>query len=287
MPQLTRGPLPAGVYWRRRLFVLGLAASLVLVVANWLGAGSDGESSGAPVARQAAGQVEPSQTITVSSQPRDKPGRRAQQRRPEQGPTYDPAVLAEPEGNCDPADVRVTPAVGTAEAGDPVTVGLELQTLTAEACYFRVGPDKVSVKITDGSTEVWTSRECPDAVPDESVVVRRVVATVVEMSWDARESDSGCTKRREWVRWGDFTIAAAALGGEPEESTFDLVRPTPETVTVPPEGGRGDRGEGDRGEERKPGRGDRDGRDSRGGREDREWRSEDARGDGGDDQPTP
>jgi hypothetical protein len=278
MPQLTRGPLPAGVYWRRRLFVLALAGTLVFVIASLLSGGSDGRDDDVPVAQQ-VGQVQPSQTVTVSEQPQGRKAKRQrQQQAPEQGPTYDPGVLVEPEGNCDPADVKVTPEVSGGELGRPVTIGLQLQTLEAEACYFRVGSDKVTVRINDGSTEVWTSRECPAAVPDESVAVRRVVATVVEMTWDARESDTDCSTRREWLRRpGDFTIAAAALGGEPSETTFELTRPAPETVTVAPdpEQDRDDR-RGDRGD-----RGDRDSRDDR-----NEWRSEDAQGAGGDDQPT-
>lgn len=274
MPQLTRGPLPAGVYWRRRLFVLTLAGTLVFVIASLLSGGSDGRDDDVPVAQQ-AGQVQPSQTVTVSEQPRGRKEKRQRQQLPEQGPTYDPGVLVEPEGNCDPADVKVTPEVAGGELGRPVTIGLELQTLEAEACYFRVGSDKVTVRINDGSTEVWSSRECPAAVPDESVAVRRVVATVVQMTWDARESDTDCSKRREWLRRpGDFTIAAAALGGEPSETTFELTRPAPETVTVAPDP-KQDRGG------RKGDRADADDRDDR-----NEWRSEDAQGAGGDDQPT-
>ncbi|KAA1428304.1 hypothetical protein [Nocardioides antri] len=246
MPPLTRGPLPAGVYWRRRVFVLALAATLVFVIANWLGGGSDAEDDEVPAARQAGGRVDASETITVSE--KDKKGRkdRRSSRGPQQGPTFDPSVLVEPEGNCEPADVRVTPQVEEAVAGQPVTIGLSLQTTQADACYFRIGSDKVSLKIMKGGREVWTSRECPDPVPEESVVVRRVVATLVEMTWDARESTPDCT-RRDWLFDGDYTVVAAALGGEPAESDFELVSPTPETVTVAPEpeqdrkGERGDR----------------------------------------------
>jgi hypothetical protein len=283
MPSLTRGPLPAGVYWRRRIFVLLLAGSLVFVIASVLSGGSDGDSDDTPVAQQAAGQVEASETVTIP--PRQKGGKRHKARRTgaTQGPTFDPGVLVEPDGNCDPADVRVTPEVAPTDAGDPVTVGLSLQTIQAEACYFRVGPDKVTVRITDGGTEIWTSRECSGAVPDESIVVRRVVATVVQMTWDARESDADCSKRRDWVRWGDFTIAAAALGGEPAETAFELTKPTPETVTIPPKTDKDeqDRRDGDRRKQR-----DRD-QDARGQQDDpNDWQSQDADGAGGNDEPT-
>src|SRR5690349_19585315 len=121
MPPLTRGPLPAGIYWRRRVFVLALAATLVFVIANVLSGGSDGKDSSAKVAEQAANESTPSQTITVS----DDKGHKGKGRKGNrhlgatQGPTYDPSVLADPDGNCEPADVRITPRIVGAVAGEP------------------------------------------------------------------------------------------------------------------------------------------------------------------------
>lgn len=241
MPPLTRGPLPAGVYWRRRAFVLLLGATLVFVIASVLGGGSDAKDDEVPVARQAGGEVEASQTITVGDRKAKRKGKR---KRVVQGPTYDPAVMAEPDGNCEPADVRITPRVEAAVAGEPVTVGLSLQTVQADACYFRVGPDKVSVKITKRGREIWTSRECPAPVPSESVVVRRVVATVVQMTWTPfpqGRRGAECPGTDDWLMPGAFTAIAATLGGEPSESDFALASPTPETVTVSPDPKKQDR----------------------------------------------
>ncbi|WP_183094260.1 hypothetical protein [Nocardioides stalactiti] len=237
MPPLTRGPLPAGVYWRRRLFVLALAATMVFVIGSVLTGGSDAKDDEVPTVQQAGAEVQASETITVPEK-----GRKNRKNRRTATPTIDPALTVAPEGNCDPADVRVTPYVDAATAGQPVQIGLSLQTVQADACYFRVGADKVTVKITKRGREIWTSRECADPVPDQSVVVRRVVATVVRMTWDARESDPDCTNRRSWLMPGSFTIAAATLGGEPAESGFDLDSPATETITVAPEteGGRTD-----------------------------------------------
>jgi len=233
MPPLTRGPLPAGVYWRRRVFVLLLASTLVFVIASVLGGGSDGKDDDVPAAQQAGGEVEASQTITV----RDKrKGRKGRRNGGVVGPTYDPAVLVDPDGNCEPADIRITPRIEAAVAGDPVTIGLSLQTIQAEACYFRIGPDKVTVKITKGGREVWTSRECPDPVPSESIVVRRVVATLVQMTWTPYpqgRKGAECPGTDDWLLPGSFTATAAALGGEPAESDFVLTAPVSETTTLP------------------------------------------------------
>jgi hypothetical protein len=243
MPPLTRGPLPAGVYWRRRAFVLLLAATLVFVIASVLGGGSDASDDQTPSARQAGAEVEASQTITVDSKGRrngkgDKKGRKGKRNGEVLGPTYDPSVMVDPSGNCEPADVRITPRVEEAVAGKPVTIGLSLQTVQADACYFRIGSDKVTVKITKGGREIWTSRECPAPVPSESVVVRRIIATVVEMTWTPYpqgRKGAECPGTDEWLMPGELTATAAALGGEPAESDFELDAPATETITVSPD----------------------------------------------------
>lgn len=235
MPPLTRGPLPAGVYWRRRFFVLALAATLVFVIASVLAGGSDAEDDEVPVAQQVGNEVTASQTITVDKKKERRGNRNSAQ---QQGPTFDPAVIEDPSGNCEPADVRITPRIESAVAGEPITIGLALQTVQAGACYFRVGADKVTVKVTRNGTPVWASSDCPDAVPDASVVVRRTIATVVEMEWtpypQGTRRGKECPGTKDWLMPNRFTVTAAALGGEPGESDFDLASPTPETVTVTP-----------------------------------------------------
>lgn len=250
---MTRGPLPPEVYWRRRFFVITLAITIVFVIGSVLSGGSDGDDE--EVVAEQAGAVEPSSTVTVPAGTgkqrstraadggtgRGESSGRAGKRRgteeagPTLGPTAAPTTLAPPTGPCRAEDVLLTPVVEDGVAGGDITIGLKLQTRTAEACTWRVSRRSVAVKILDGETEVWTSRECPAALPDQTVTVRRVIATVVEMTWNGLESDRRCTDRADWVYPGDYTAVGAALGSEPGESTFDLAAPTASTVFVTPE----------------------------------------------------
>lgn len=214
------------------MFVLGTAFALVFVIARWLTGSSDGKSDDAAVAEQAGAQVQATGTVTAgestaaattTTSPSGKKGGSA-------SPT-----LAAPEGTCAASDIAVTPSVAKpAEAGGDVTLTLSLQTLESEACTWQVSRNSVTVNISDGSDVLWTTQQCPAVVPTETVVVRHAVATVVELTWDAKESSSRCTKRTDWVWPGEYTIAAAALGGEPDEADFTLVRPTARTVEVTP-----------------------------------------------------
>lgn len=238
-----RGPLPPSVYWRRRVFVLGVAFALVFIIARWLTAGSDGSSGDAGAAEQAGSGVSATQTVTAGAEGEGTKGADGKTDGTPTGPVGPttptaPATptLAAPEGTCAASDVIVTPSVAEgAVAGRDVPLRLSLQTRTSEACTWEVAPSSLTVRIAQGGTSVWTTRQCPRAVTRQSVVVRRQVATVVQLTWkEARESTDGCTDRGDWVGPGEFSIAAAALGGEPAEAEFRLGKPTAETIRVTP-----------------------------------------------------
>lgn len=224
-------PLPPGVYWRRRVFVLGVAFALVFVIARWLTGSSDASDDDAPVAEQAGAQVPTAtRTVTAGEQATDATATGTASK----GATAKP-TLAQPDGPCEASDIVVTPSVAKgAEAGGDVTLTLSLQTLESEACTWEVSRSTVTTKISDGSREVWTTQQCPRAVPTQSVVVRRSVATLVELTWNAKESAANCSRRTDWVMPGDYTIEAAALGGEPGSAEFSLVAPATRTVVVTP-----------------------------------------------------
>ncbi|WP_408897888.1 hypothetical protein ACJ5H2_01990 [Nocardioides sp. R1-1] len=130
----------------------------------------------------------------------------------------------------------VTPSVAEgAVAGRDVPVTLSLQTRESEACTWQVSASTVVVKVVSDGDDVWTTRQCPQAVTDQAVVIRRAVPTTVQVVWhEARESTEGCTRRADWVLPGTFTVAAAALGGEPAQADFVLGAPAPETIQVTP-----------------------------------------------------
>jgi len=222
------------VYWRRRVFVLGVAFAVVFVIARLLTAGSDASSDEPPAAEQAGGRVAAAGDATDAESTGATAGAGSTGSTAPGTPV--PPALAEPQGECAAADVVVTPSVAEgAVAGRDVPITLTLQTREAEACTWQVGPDTVVVKVAQGTKDVWTTRQCPQAVPTQPVVVRRAVPTPVQIVWaEARESTEGCTRRAGWAEPGTFTVAAAALGGEPAQADFALGAPAPATVVVTP-----------------------------------------------------
>ncbi|HET8961843.1 hypothetical protein [Nocardioides sp.] len=226
MSGLTRGPLSPRVYWTRRVMVLGTAVLLVFGIARALGAGSDASSE--PEAEAQATQAAAVATTTLAL-PDNSPGATGKAGRGEGRREVVP--LAMPEGPCDDEDVAVTPTVDRPVAGRDVRIVLELRTIVSEACTWEVSPGSLTLKITSGDDEIWTSRHCPRAVPHEQVTLRRAESTRVEVVWDARRSDEECSNLTPWALPGWYHVAAAALAGEPSDLQFQLERPEGEHVT--------------------------------------------------------
>lgn len=240
-----RGPLPARVYWTRRLVLLGLVLATALGVGRVLGSGSDGDtavdrattasvttgtgSAGAPAPDPSTSP--PASTPATALGPSaatatGKPQRARTRREPP------PAV---PTGPCEDADVRVVPTVDEAVGGGEITIGLQLRTVESAACYWTVSPDTLSLRITSGDDEIWSSRQCPRAVPHRSVVVRRATTTSVPVRWSGRRSDEECSGLTEWALPGWYHVESAALSGEPADRQFEVIAPEPRVITRTPE----------------------------------------------------
>ncbi|MCR6029981.1 hypothetical protein GGQ22_00805 [Nocardioides sp. zg-579] len=242
MSTLTRGPLPASVYWRRRLVLLTVALVLVLGIGKLLG-GGDGSDPGR--AAPAAADASPTATVTLTPTPdaevpeetRPTQGSgngngngKGKKGRPGQATTTEP-VLAAPAGRCDGADVAVTPEVSKAIAGRDVTVVLNVRTITTPACTWRVNRGNVTLSITSGRDGIWSTRTCGRALPGDDIVVRNNVTTAVPVTWNAARMDDDCTRITEWAMPGYYHATAAALGGEPSDVQFELKAPVAATVT--------------------------------------------------------
>ena len=243
-----RGPLPPRVYWTRRLIVLGVPLVLVVVLARVLSGSADGKdperatqvgartSDGAvptgPLAGPTAPAAPTTQTPTTQTPTGQTPdgegGKGKRKNRPQQ-----PAepVLAEPSGPCSDADVVATPTLAEAPGGSDIPITLNLRTTLTEACTWHVSPETLAVTITSGDDHIWSSRECPTAIPVQDVVVRQAADTPVVVTWHARRSDETCSKLTDWADLGWYHVQAAALGGEATDVQFELVAPAAPVVT--------------------------------------------------------
>jgi hypothetical protein len=236
MPRTVRPqrPLPARVYWRRRLVVLGVPLLLVLVLARVLGGSSDARDDAAGTAARTGAEVAPTTAPTVgptrTTTSKGKQGTNKKKRKNKKTEPPEP-VLAEPTGPCADSDVVATPALTSAPGGSPVAITVNLRTVVTEACTWRASARTMTVTITSGNDYIWSSRECPASIPAQDVVVRQAVDAPVTVTWSARRSDETCSKWTDYALPGFYHAESAALGGEPTDVQFELVAPQPGVVT--------------------------------------------------------
>lgn len=225
-----RGPLPGRVYWVRRLLVVGTALALVFAIGSLLTRGSDATSRRPDPKADLAGTT----TTPVTS----SPSKARKTHRPSKKATPKKPPLPQPSGSCAPTDVSVVPVIPRPVAGSPIRIRLRVSSLLSPACTFQVSPSTVTLKITSGKDEIWTSRECPAALKTQDVVARVVKPGWATIWWSARRSDAGCTKATEWALPGWYHVSVAPLSGEPEDVQFRLRLPQPEVITKSPEPSR-------------------------------------------------
>lgn len=205
--------------------MLSIVLLLIVGISRVFFNGSDGtDDSAKPVAD------EPTATVTVTPTPSAEPSKKAGQasgggnNKPQKPKSSAPP---EPTGECSPADIVVEPAVTDGYSYDNVTIPLQLRTVKASACTWKLSSDALQVRISQkGGDLVWSTVDCPKAVPTKEIVVRRDVVTTLPLTWTGRRVVAGeCTGHGPWVKPNFFVIVAAALGGEPASATFGLYKP--------------------------------------------------------------
>lgn len=237
-----RGPLPARVYWTRRLIVLGVPLLLVVVLARILGGSSDGKDDAAGTATQAGAAIE--DTAAPSAGPTAGTGtgkaKKGNKKRNQQTAPPEP-VLAEPTGPCTDSDIVATPTITSAPGGSDIPITLNLRTVVTEACTWQASAQTMTVTITSGEDYIWSTRECPGAIPVQDLVIRQAVDTPVVVTWSAKRSDETCSTRTAWADLGFYHVEAAALGGDGTDVQFEVVAPTAPVITKtaePEQGGK-------------------------------------------------
>lgn len=207
-------PLPAAVYWRRRLLLIG-----VLLLASWgvvqvWPTGGSAQTPAPPVAS-------PSQDPTPSAGP-EMTEEAADETAEET--TVSVAAGGKP---CDPESIRIAPQVPADQpSGEPVRIQLGLSTSSEAPCTFTAGEGDVVALITAQDQAVWDSDVCRGATfLDTSVALAPGWVTVAEGRWSGRGSGPICADDEDWASPGKYRLRIGTFGGEPGTTTFRLAAP--------------------------------------------------------------
>ena len=201
------GPLPAQVYWRRRLLVLGLLVLVLVGALAGLGAAFGGRPPAAPAPAPAAS------TGPASPVPRSTPVASA---RPGPGGSPPPCTLSD-------ATVRAATDAGSYRVGDWPRFRLDLRGTGQAPCTADIRPGRLEISVVSGADRVWSSAECPLPRPLRPVLVRPGAAAVLQSNWPARRSTPGCRGPVQPARPGTYRLVVQVSGEEVLGSAFRLL----------------------------------------------------------------
>ncbi|RFU22193.1 MucR family transcriptional regulator [Geodermatophilus marinus] len=220
------GPLPTGVYWRRRLLVLTLPVAL-LGGGGWLtvaaATGDDegtrtveaAETAAAPSAPPALERVVPSLT---GVQPPTEPSV------PALAPAPEPAA-PQPGGPCSDEMIGLeVRGPGSAPSGERATFELVVTNASAVPCVRPLDKGLQEIVLLDGAgNRVWGSNDCLPEAGEDTRTLAPGESAAFPLVWGGLSSEPGCGAERLPLPPGDY-----ALRGRLDTATSP---DTPFTVT--------------------------------------------------------
>jgi hypothetical protein len=220
---LTVGPLPPAVYWRRRALVLGIVlVFVILFVAMCNNAGGDhkparGLTSGSP------GNSTPTPTPSVQSPiiGGTAPGTGGSAGTGGSGG----AQADNPAGSgtgadaggvpqCTDDEMQLTPSVQKITGGyAPYQLNLKIRNTSAHSCKRDVGAGPQELHMVDGTGQVlWSSDYCQSAAGSDVRTFGPNIEALFQIGWDGFGDGPGCVKGPQ-LAGGTYQIVAK-LGGK-------------------------------------------------------------------------
>ncbi|MGC4937596.1 hypothetical protein [Kribbella sp. DT2] len=231
------GHLPASVYWfRRGLLLLALVVVLVLFGRLIGGGGDKPENTAANGPQQGetpAGPVDPTSTPSTDEQtPGKTPPPTAQPTdKPTTKPTGKPSTpetpkTPEPPKECTGRDVRVAvlPAVRSVKTGGSLNFAVQLSAVRDE-CKAAIDPTLLSLTITSGADQIWSTTQCEQTVPRATFLVAKGKQSTSTVAWDGRRSGPGCLPGQPQAKPGTYVAKAVYDGQASAAQAFYIVAP--------------------------------------------------------------
>jgi hypothetical protein len=205
---LTVGPLPPAVYWRRRVLVLGAVLVLVLfLVAMCGGSGRSNATGTKPTARVTS--TSPSSAGTPSVQPPivGAPGG-ASGAPPSAAPTG-PTPSAPASDQCTDAELQLTPAVQKIIGGSyPYQLNLVIRNISGRSCKRDIGsgPQEMHILNAAGQT-LWSSDYCQSNPGSDVRTFGPHIEASFQLGWDGYGNGPNCAKGPKLLD-GSYQIVA-------------------------------------------------------------------------------
>lgn len=218
------GPLPPGVYWRRRVAAVAVSIAAVVLLAFVIGRLVDGGPN--PVQGASARSSQPP-SERPSSEPSSGASVSSSVSEPVPAAASTPPLAPPPPQPCPDAAIGVY-----AETEQPsLLVGshpvfrLLIANTSAVACLRDVSRSiRELVLTTPEGTRVWSSNDCYSPPGEEVRLIQPGEKLLFTVTWAGRTSAAGCPTRRRAVPAGAYLLTGklGAVAGAPVP--FELTR---------------------------------------------------------------
>ncbi|MFC9892850.1 hypothetical protein ACFVMC_04070 [Nocardia sp. NPDC127579] len=200
------GPLPPEIYWRRRVFAIGIlvfAVALVIWLVMMIARGG-GDPSGDPkpaAASATSAEAKPGET---------KPSYTTDAAAPSASASAPAAPVAQGQCSDQSLAVKVTVEQPTYKSGEQPVFGIVITNISSTPCSRDVGSglQQISVFSLDGQKRLWSSTDCyPDGQPDVRTLNRGEQAAF-QVTWSGSTSQPNCAGARVPVHSGAYSVVA-------------------------------------------------------------------------------
>lgn len=224
---LTVGPHPSAVYWRRRALVAAPLLVILITFSTCLASGSDG-SSDKPKATAGQSRDDPEPTPTPSETPSHSasPSTLAPALIPTEVPSSNVPVSPPPASPEACADKDLTLVALMAEAtyriGSQPRFKLAVTNSSATPCVRDVGSGQQELWVSAGTRKLWSSDHCSPNRGADSRTLHPGEKLTYWLDWSGRTSEVGCPKTRTEVGAGTYLLTArlGTLVSKPVEFTL-------------------------------------------------------------------
>ena len=209
---LTVGPLPPAVYWRRRVLVLGAVLALVLLlVAMCGGSGHSNPAAVNPAATTTSTRPSPTPTTSVQPPIVGAPGGASSSASPPA--TAPSSAAASPTARsdiCSDAEIQLTPSIQKITGGTyPYQLQLDIKNISNRTCKRDDGanPQEMHIVNSAGQT-VWSSDYCQNGAGGSDVrSFGPNIETPFKLAWDGDGDGPGCAKGNRLAPGGYQLVA--------------------------------------------------------------------------------
>ncbi|WP_432833977.1 hypothetical protein [Dactylosporangium sp. CA-092794] len=196
--KLTVGPLPPGVYWRRRAIVGGVVVLAGLMLWASCGGGSAPDdrkvSDAASADQRSRADVDPTVTIQVPTTGEPPASSAPPPASSAAAPPPSVAAIAPP---CADADLSLTaaPDQPVQFRGAYLKFTLKVKNVSAQDCVRDLGADYQELYLQVGAAKVWSSDQCDPLKGSKPTVMKPGIEMSFETTWNGKATNTSCVNR--------------------------------------------------------------------------------------------